>query len=296
MQFSNPQVTTIFTSFLKCNSDLTAFTGLENFETLEVITNMVKQEFMNDLNVKKSKIDLKDKIVMTYIKLRLNLTYSCLSTISRHLTEKECCQIFIETIKMLSKCLKNKIIWPSREESLMTMPTCFKEIENVRVVLNCIELSVQNALNQSDENESLKCMIGFAPLGNISFISELYDARISNAIIFQQSKLVSLLEPNDIVMINKDLLINQFCTENQLICIGPTFSNKNDTSPGSNAELTSNISKAWAHIDKINQQLKEFKILDSKMPIDLILTVEEIIVTLCGTINLNYEMKRAFLS
>lgn len=69
----------------------------------------------------KAKLSVQDKVLMTYVKLKQNMSYACLS-IMFNCTAKQRQRIFTEIIHILSKCLKVAIPRPSEEEISRNLP------------------------------------------------------------------------------------------------------------------------------------------------------------------------------
>lgn len=110
---------------------------------------------------------------------------------------------------------------------------------------------------------TVKGLVGVAPNGVITFVSQLYPGSTSDKKNFNACGLKQKLLPGDVVMADKGFLI------------------KNDLPPGVNLVLppflkapqfsadeviqTNSIAKARVHIERANSRLKNFHILD-KMP------------------------------
>ena len=97
-------------------------------------------------------------------------------------------------------------ICPSKEIVNKTMPPDFKEkFSSTRVIINCTEvlcefpssLLLNSKLFSSYKHHvTLKGLVGFAPRGSFSFISQLFTGSISDREIVQRSDFLSL-EFND---------------------------------------------------------------------------------------------------
>ncbi|GFY26303.1 THAP-type domain-containing protein [Trichonephila clavipes] len=105
------------------------------------------------------------------------------------------------------------------------MPPAFRmHFKDVRIIVDCTEFTIQKLSRPKEQQmtfsfyknaNTLKEMIGITPNGAISFISELYCGSISDKRLFIKSKLMDLLEPNDVFMADKGFLI-----ENELASVG----------------------------------------------------------------------------
>ena len=84
---------------------------------------------------------------MTYIKLKQNMTYRSLIVLFDDCSANTYRRVLLEMIKILSVCLKSIIKWPSRETFSKNIPVCFEGFEDVRVVIDCAEIFIQQPKN-----------------------------------------------------------------------------------------------------------------------------------------------------
>lgn len=170
----------------------------------------------------KAKLSVQDKVLMTYVKLKQNMSYACLSRIF-NCTAKQCQRIFTEMIHILSKCLKVAIPRPSEEEISRNLPQCFEDFKDVRVVLDCTEVFFTkikkfccqlNTYSHYKGTYTCKFLTGVTSAGNISFISKLYGGRTLDKASFEQSNLKNLLQPGNAVMVDRGFLIDDMCKMN----------------------------------------------------------------------------------
>ncbi|KAK0165788.1 hypothetical protein PV328_004278 [Microctonus aethiopoides] len=284
-----------FTDFIKNDAQLRTMTGIENFEILTCIENLtlVLYKSKNDLTVRMS---LRDKIIMTFIKLKQNISYSCLSIMFNCYTSKNCATIFQDTIVLLCHCMKSAISWPSRQEISRNIPLCFSNFTDVRVVLDCIKIFNQSpsklccelvTYSHNKSSNTVKCMIGVTPAGNISYISKPYGGCVSDKVIFEQSDILNLLEPSDGIMVVDGFLIDEIGALNKWKYRRPLFSKGKEQFEKSEAILTGEIEKAREHIERSNRRIKKFKILSNPLPYNLVPFTEEIFTIICATINLS---------
>ena len=87
-------------------------------------------------------------------------------------------------------------IWPSKDECIAPMPQIFKETyPSTRVIIDCTELFCQRPSSLTMQSSlfshykhhvTYKGLVGIAPSGGITFISELYDGSISDVEIVQR--------------------------------------------------------------------------------------------------------------
>ncbi|GFU38960.1 uncharacterized protein NPIL_430901 [Nephila pilipes] len=97
------------------------------------------------------------------------------------------------------------------------MPLLFRfGSKDIRIIVDCTEFPIQKPCSPMEQQltfslykntNTLKDMIGITSNGAISFIYALYCGSICVKQLFIKSKLMDRLEPNDVVMADKDFLI-----------------------------------------------------------------------------------------
>lgn len=286
-----------FLESIKNDRQLRTTTGLDSFEILHTIVKCVKFISGDQFEVDKVQMKIIDRIVMTFVKLKQNLSYDFLAILFDCISEESCEKIFIETIHLLRKCLNAAIPWPSSNEILQDLPECFKDYENLRIILDCVEMKVERPLNHCsqvmtnshhDDIQSYKFLTGVTPRGHISFVSKAYDGRSSDSAIFEQSELIKLLESGDCIMVNRGFPIDEFCEKNQWKLIRPSLLRGKKTLTKEESILTARI----AHIERVNQQKKFFKILGNTIPVELLPVVDDIFYVVCAVSNLSFPIIR----
>lgn len=281
---------------LKSNEQLSTVTGLESFQVLDTIVEIVKEVCGDKFEHYNMIMRTRERVIMTYVKLKQNISWSFLAVLFNCYSATHCQRIVHEMIKILSKCLKTAIPWPSKEEISRNLPECFKDFENVRVVLDCTEIFIQHPANlccqvltysHYKSSNTIKIMTGVSPAGNITYVSKAYGGRATDSHIFQQSDLIKLLEHHDSVMVDRGFLIDEVCELNQWKCIRPPFLKEKKQFTKEESLITAKIATARVHVERSNQRIKTFKILGSVMPATLVPLAEEIFIVICGTINMS---------
>ena len=134
------------------------------------------------------------------------------STFTRYLiTWTNCCYFSLGAIP----------IWPSREAIDSTMPQSFKNTyPSTRCIIDCTELfcqrpsslRTQSCMYSHYKNHvTYKVLLGRAPSGGITFISQLYDGSISDKEIVRRSGILDerFWQPNDSVMADRGFTIDE---------------------------------------------------------------------------------------
>lgn len=166
---------------LETNSNLSTLTGLESFSLLDTIIEIVKKVAKPDSL--KTKIGLRERIIMTYTKLKQNVSYALLAIMFQLCSERHCRPFFFQTVQLLSASLRVFTRWPGREQIESNIPKCFEYFQDVVVILDCTEIFIQQSSSLKNQiltyslykgANTCKIMTGVSPSGNITFVSEIY--------------------------------------------------------------------------------------------------------------------------
>ena len=123
-------------------------------------------------------------------------------------------------------------IWPTTAQIKDSMPECFKNIyPKTRVIVDCTEIKVQRPSSKVLNSEfysaykshtTLKCLVGIAPHGAVTFVSSLYQGSTSNKEITRRSGILSLIK-GDKVMADKGFLIQDLLEPKKATLTIPPF-------------------------------------------------------------------------
>lgn len=181
-------------------------------------------------------------------------------------------------------------IWIKREKVKLSMPPKFqKYCPNVRVILDCTEIALENASSLTLQSETfsnyknrttLKGLIGVAPCGLITFISPLYTGCISDKEITKICGILPILEPGDDVMADKGFLIEDLLAEVGAKLIIPPFKHSAQFSKEETAQ-TQAIARLRIIVERAIARVKSFHIWDSPVPLTLIGSVNQMWLNCC---------------
>lgn len=170
-------------------------------------------------------------------------------------------------------------IWPNREVIRATMPDSFKEKYScTRVIINCTEIRCQmpsslllnSKLFSSYKNHvTLKGLVGIAPSGAITFISQLYSGSISDREIVEQSGFLKLeFDNGDTVMADKGFTIEDLLPLGVTLNI-PPFLGSNSQMTAEDVIKTQEIASVRVHVERAINKIKNFHLWDSVVPLSL---------------------------
>lgn len=282
--------------FIDSNFKLNTCTGIADFNILDAVEKnigIVKTKL--NLKMKNYALEMRDIIILILMRLKLNVSYTFLAVLFS-VSSKTCRCYFEEMLPVLSLVFKSVIVWPSKIETLQTMPTCFASYRKTRVVIDCTECPVEKPkclacaikiYSYYKSNETIKFLLGVSPSGLITYVSEPYGGRASDKAITNQSDLYSKCDPFDAIMADKGFLIEEECESNFIYLIRPPFLRKKSQFSRREAEITRSVASARVHVERSIQRLKIFKILKTKYPFRRINEIEDIMIIIAGLVNLS---------
>ena len=163
--------------------------------------------------------------------------------------------------------------WLTKEEIEHTLPDSFKntDYEKTRVIIDASEIRIQcpKAVDAAilcyssyKSNHTAKFLIGIAPCGLITFMSRAFGGRVTDGHLTNQSGILELLEPQDIVMADKGFptIELKVLESNSCLVMPPMCRQKRHFSKNQNEEGY-RISSLRIHVERAIQRIKRFGVL-----------------------------------
>ena len=168
-------------------------------------------------------------------------------------------------------------LWPSKQLVQDTMPDVFKErYPNTRVIIDCTEircempgsLLLNGELFSSYKNHTtLKGLIGIAPSGAITFISQLYTGSISDReIVIRSGFLDQAFVGGDTIMADKGFTIQDILPLGTTLNI-PPFLGQNAQMSAEDVIHTQQIASVRIHVERAINRIKNYKIWSGVVPL-----------------------------
>jgi len=159
------------------------------------------------------------------------------------------------------------------------MPEDFKaKYPKTRVILDCTELKCQMPSNlllnsrlfSSYKNHTtVKGLVGIAPSGAITFLSQLHSGCISDREVVERSGILDLpYDDGDGVMADKGFTIDDLLTVGVSLNI-PPFLGHYDQMPPEDVVKTQVIAALRIHVERAINKIKNFHIWDRVTPLSL---------------------------
>lgn len=161
---------------------------------------------------------------------------------------------------------------------------------NLHVILDCTEIRCESPTSLILHSEifssyksttTFKGLVGVAPCGAVTFISQLYTGSISDKEITKKSVILDLLEPGDVVMADKGFTIEDMLSSVGARPIIPPFKCAKQFSK-QDCEKTQAIARLRILVERV---IRRFHIWDSVVPLTLSGSINQIWHNCCFMVN-----------
>lgn len=286
--------------FKDSDSDISFYTGFPNYQTLLACYNFLNpgehgenivyvtssnDDFLTSLNNQRNKpgrrrkLSTLDEFFMVLVQMRLGLFELDLahrfgvhvSTVNR---------ICISWINFMYLKFGYLNMWPSREEIDKAMPQSFKDkYPKTRVIIDGTEIKCQTpsslvlhseTYSSYKSHTTFKGLIGIAPIGHITFISQLYAGSISDREITIRSGLLKLpFSAGDNIIADKGFTISDLLEPIGVgLNIPPFVGSRSQHNPSEVIE-TQEIAFERIHVERAINKIKNFQIFNRVIPLSL---------------------------
>lgn len=262
-------------------------TGLPNFASFLWLVNLC----VSCLPTSKS-LNARDLMLLILMKLNLNLKHQDLAW-RFDVSSAKVSDVLNKGLPAIAQKLRFLIRWPSKADVTRTMPAKFKRLyPNCRVIIDCTEIFVERASSLTaramfyshyKSHPTIKLLIGITPTGAVSFVSKAWGGRVSDKVITLRSGLLDLLENGDQVMADRGFLIDDAVAAKNAVLIRPAFTKGHKQMPVKSIEDSRQQSTLRIHVERLNERLKNFDILNTKMALVMVPHADSI-VTICAAI------------
>ncbi len=212
-----------------------------------------------------------DKMVLFFMKLKLNLSFVCLSVMFS-IDRRTVSEIFSSVLDAMFEATRLYVWWIPKERIKATMPKSFQEVfPDCRVIIDASEVRCESPVSVQSQvlmysnyknGFTMKYLIGVAPSGLITFLSKAYGGRVTDCQLTADSGLLRLLEPGDVVLADKGFptIVESVEEKGAFVCMPPF---KRGDRQFSNQENVAgyNCSSVRIHVERAIARMKYFKIL-----------------------------------
>ena len=201
-------------------------------------------------------------------------------------------------------------MFPDRDAFQQIKPKVFKNVKNLRCSVDCTEFFCEVPRNYAQQGNiysaykhhtTMRCLIAVNLNGTACFISDLYEGSIDDVILFSQCGILNCINTGDSLLVDKGFTIQDLLTPRQTTAFIPTFLGKRATFTKEEILLTKRIAKARIHVERFNERLKKFRLLDKTIPLTLAPIPSQLVYVAACLVNFTakivcvYKIKFTFL-
>ena len=241
---------------------------------------------------KKRTLSFFEEFIMTLVRIRRGLDTEEMAYLFG-VTQSQVTHVFLTWINIMYKCCHPLLIWPSKDLVQHNMPKSFKlKYPSTRVIIDCSEIFIQTprsldaqraTYSSYKSHNTFKFLLGIAPSGQITFLSALYVGSISDREIVKRSGFLRLIEWKDHVMADRGFTIRDLLLRKNAYLNMPAFSNGKQL-PKRAAGKSTKVSSVRIHVERAMERLKNNKILQGIVPLQLKNSMNQIMV-ICAVLS-----------
>ncbi|XP_040572040.1 uncharacterized protein [Lepeophtheirus salmonis] len=185
-------------------------------------------------SVKSSKIlSRENKILLTFVKIKSNASFITIAA-QFDVSESFSRSVFSDTIQSLYECLKDLVIWCSRETINARMPISYKTFfPSTRAIIHASEVETSRPSCPAKRVElysnhmsrfTVKFLLSCAPSGEITFVSRGFGGQTTDTEINTKSGFIDIVEADDVIMTDERFHgIDTIMEETGVIFVTPPF-------------------------------------------------------------------------
>ena len=236
-----------------------------------------------------SPLSLEDQFLLTLMRLRLGWLQLELAYVFG-VSEATVSRVFRKWIAFLYLRLGALPIWPSWEDVHASMPECFRtSYPDTFIIVDATELRTEvpsslalrsKLYSAYKSHTTVKGLVGIAPSGSFTFVSELYTGSISDRELVIRSGILLLLDSvpsSKQVMADRGFDIQDLLVKPNLLLNIPAFKGSRAFLPLSEVVQTQKIASVRIHVERaIGRVKRKFHILQKDIPLPLFASINEI--------------------
>ncbi|XP_065892096.1 uncharacterized protein [Dysidea avara] len=220
-----------------------------------------------------------DQLLMVLMKLRRATTNQDLAYRFR-IDVTRVSKIFHLWIDTMAFQLKPLVKWPERGMIRTTIPDCFKpKYARTTCIIDCSEIFIQRPSSLAARAETysnykshntVKFLIAISPTGAIIFVSKCWGGRASDKHITAHSGFLDKLMHGDLVLADRGFDITEPLALRGASLAIPPFTKGKPQLSQREVETARELSRVRIHVERAIGRLKNFRILQSTLPITLV--------------------------
>ncbi len=243
-----------------------------------------------------STLSAEDQILLVLMKLRLGLLHLDLAE-RFDVSSATVSKIYRLWVPTLATYLEQLIIWPERGVIRQSMPASFRrKFRDCICIIDCTEIFIERPKNLTaraqtwsnyKHNNTCKYLIGISPAGAVMFLSHGWGGRVSDKQITMESGFLDKVTNGDCIMADRGFLIEDELNERGAVLKIPRFTKGKDQLSAKEVDESRQLAHVRIHVERVIGRLKDFRILQTVIPITQVNLLDKIMTIICGVINLN---------
>ena len=223
-------------------------------------------------------LPLEEEILMTLMRIRLDCPIEDLA-FRFGVSPSLATSIITTLLVFLSLELKPLIYWPTPEETLSYKHSHFKgTFEKCEGIGDCTEQWIEHSKNADAQyqtyssyksHNTLKKLIFCTKSGSISYISEAYGGSCTDRFITEDTNIANKFTPGFMVLFDKGFNVQDLFLLRQVKCVLPPFVRSKRQFTRSEVYQGKRVARARIHIERVMGRLKEFRLLNHVLPINM---------------------------
>ena len=240
-------------------------------------------------------LDLEDEILMTLMRIRLDSPVEDLAFRFK-VSPSHASRILTTHIVLLARELSPLIYWPTPEETLAFKHHHFSgEYNKVEAIGDCTEQVIQKSSNTKAQYQTYssyksrnthKKLIFCTKGGSICYVSKSYSGSSSDRFITEDCNVVQKFTPGFSVMFDKGFVVQDIFLPRKVTVIIPPFVRSKRQFTPSEVYQCKRIATARIYIERVMGRLKEFRLLDHTLPLNLVDLIDYIWIIAAAITNL----------
>lgn len=239
----------------------------------------VSRNFFNYLSYKvgdkirdTKKLSKNSKLLLFLMKMKLHLSFVVLSALFS-VSKTTARSTFFNAVDIVHEIAEHFIVWFDRETIKARMPASFRGLyPNTRVIIDCTEIECERPgtqrqrilmWSQYKSRWTVKFLLGIAPSGEVTFVSRAFGGRTTDCEITNQSGILQMLEPTDVVLADKGFphIENKILESGAVLVMPPFRSGERQFTTQQNRDCYE-VAKVRIHVERAIRRLKYFEVLN----------------------------------
>lgn len=245
-------------------------------------------------------LTVEDHLLLVLVKLRMGLTNKDISY-RFQISEAVVSRVLRSWLPKLSKFMIQYLIyWPEKKALRKNLPECFKKLYTKCVcIIDCTEIFIERPRNLNTRaktwsnyknTNTIKYLIGCAPSGAITFISEGWGGRASDKEITTKCGFLNLIENGDQVLADRGFTVSEELACKGGVLVIPAFTKGKDQMSAHEVDRSRSISNVRIHIERVIGRMRKWNILNTVIPITQVDLLDDVLPAVGGLVNLSKKI------